>query len=118
MAAWCCAAIYLLGLLALLNGIKGRSAFQLGLAGLCLSLVVLSRPTAALFAILLSLLILLAHKDSLMQSLKASMYLSLGVVPALLFSFGITRSILSGLRIKDTWGSYSAVGSRHFLKDS
>lgn len=87
----------LLGLLALLNGIKGRSAFQLGLAGLCLSLAVLSRPTAALFAILLSLLILLAHKDSLMQSLKASMYLSLGVVPALLFFLWYNQVYFIGL---------------------
>lgn len=87
----------LLGLLALLNGIKGRSAFQLGLAGLCLSLAVLSRPTAALFAILLSLLILLAHKDSLMQSLKASMYLGLGVVPASLFFLWYNQVYFNGL---------------------
>jgi 4-amino-4-deoxy-L-arabinose transferase-like glycosyltransferase len=75
----------LLGIYALLNGIKGKSTSQLALAGLCLSLAVLSRPTAALFAVLLSLLILLANRESLKQSLKAGLYLGLGVVPALIF---------------------------------
>jgi hypothetical protein len=87
----------LLGILTLLNGIKSRSLFQFTLAGLCLSLAVLSRPTAALFAILLSLLILLAHKDSLKQSLKASIYLGLGVVPALLFFLWYNQVYFIGL---------------------
>lgn len=75
----------LLGIYCLLGAIKTKSFFQTFLSGLFLSLAVLSRPTAALFAVLLTLLIPIANNSKMQNTFKQLFYLSLGVLPALLF---------------------------------
>ncbi len=70
------------GLIFLLNALKNQKPAHFALFGFFLSLAVITRPTAALFAVLLYLLIPLTLKK---QGIKPTIYTFLGVLPVVAF---------------------------------
>ena len=75
----------LAGLYFLLSNLQKKSFYSAFLTGLFLSLAVLSRPTAALFALLLMLSVLFTYKSSVREMIRQYVYIALGVLPSLIF---------------------------------
>ncbi len=77
----------IIGLIFLLNGLTKYSKSAFMISGLFLALAVLSRPTAALFAVLLYILIPIAFRRDLPKLIRATAFQALGVLPAAVFFF-------------------------------
>jgi hypothetical protein len=82
------------GLIFLLNAIKNQKSTHFALFGTFLSLAVITRPTAALFAFLLYLLIPLTFGK---KSIKPTFYTILGILPVLVFFLWTTFTLYGGL---------------------
>ncbi len=77
----------IIGLIFLQTGLTKYSKSSFMLSGLFLALAVLSRPTAALFAVLLYVLIPITFRRDFPKLVRGTVYQALGVLPAAFFFF-------------------------------